>query len=164
MINAIKKTFEKGVFIEDWSRMFRMNFALIGDKDKNRIFHDSFDVYIHNNLSKVNGNKEGHDPFSYSEYIQKLQWEDKDKTYRFCLPQTPSILRKIGSQMNNCVGSYSEAVKSGRSIIIGVIVGGKWRICVEVSPQFKLRQALRPHNAPLKDEEREVVLDWCNHN
>lgn len=164
VINALKKTFEKNVFVEDCLRMFHLNFSMIEREDRKRIFHDGFDNYIHNILSKLVHYEKDVEPFVFNDFVAALQWEDEKSGYRFCLPHDSSTLQKIGSQMNNCVGSYSHAVRNGTSIIIGVIRKNKWVICIEISPNFELRQALGPHNIQLQGNDLKIVKDWAAKN
>ena len=64
--------------------------------------------------------------------------------------------------MSNCVGwGYKEAIQARRATIVYAMHQGKYKICIEVTPQFTIRQAFGPHNSYLHDEAFEAYSEWC---
>ena len=71
-------------------------------------------------------------------------------------------LKIIGSAMRNCVGwGYAEAVRNRRATIVYAIHKGKYKICIEVTPDFTIRQAFGPHNQELDGEAFKAYSEWC---
>lgn len=64
--------------------------------------------------------------------------------------------------MHNCVGwGYTNAVKERRATIVYALYKDKFKICIEVTPKFSVRQSLGPSNTPLEGEALEAYHEWC---
>ena len=65
--------------------------------------------------------------------------------------------------MHNCVGwgGYGDSMEKGRCIIVYALYKNKFRICIELSPDFYIRQALGPHNQPLEGDDYKAFYEWC---
>ena len=101
------------------------------------------------------------DDFTINENKERVPVSDEDR-YCFYVARDSQTLRTIGSEMSNCVGwGYAEAVKERRSTIVYAKHKGKYKICIEVAPDFSIRQAFGPHNTELKDEAFEAYSEWC---
>lgn len=101
------------------------------------------------------------DEFTINENKERVPVPDEDR-YCFYVARDSQTLRTIGSEMSNCVGwGYAEAVKARRSTIVYAKHKGKYKICIEVAPDFTIRQAFVSHNTELKDEDFEAYSDWC---
>ena len=85
-----------------------------------------------------------------------------EERYCFFVAKDSYTLKVIGSEMSNCVGwGYKEAVKERRATIVYAMHQGKYKICIELTPQFTIRQAFGPHNSHLRDEAFEAYSEWC---
>ena len=83
---------------------------------------------------------------------------------RFCffVAKDSMTLKIIGSAMSNCVGwGYAEAVRERRATIVYAMHKGKYKICIEVTPDFTIRQAFGPHNQELDGEAFKAYSEWC---
>ena len=49
----------------------------------------------------------------------------------------------------------------GECIIVYALHKNKFRICIELSPGFYIRQALGPHNQPLEGDDYAAFYEWC---
>lgn len=78
---------------------------------------------------------------------------------RLLLPRTSDELVSWGCRLRSCVGSFGAAVAAGRSILIGVEVGGALSYCVEVTPDGSVRQFLGERNRTVP---RPVVASVCD--
>jgi len=71
----------------------------------------------------------------------------------------------IGSEMSNCVGwGYKEAILQRRATIVYALFKNQYKICIEVTPEFTIRQAFGPHNSQLRGEALEAYSEWCTEN
>ena len=87
--------------------------------------------------------------------------KDEDR-YCFFVAKDSSTLRIIGSEMKNCVGmGFNKAVQERRATIVYATYKGKYKICIEVTPQFSIRQVYGPCNSPLSCEAFEAYSEWC---
>ena len=85
-----------------------------------------------------------------------------EERYCFFVARDSFTLKIIGSEMSNCVGwGYTDSVRKRRSTIVYAVHKGKYKICIEVSPQFTVRQAYGPHNHELQGEAYEAYTEWC---
>lgn len=83
--------------------------------------------------------------------------------YCFYVAKDSKTLSNIGSAMHNCVGwGYANSVDERRCTIVYAMYKGAYRICIEVTPQFGIRQALGPCNQPLTGKDLEAYHEWCN--
>lgn len=87
------------------------------------------------------------------------------KRYCFFVAKDSMTLKIIGSEMSNCVGwGYAEAVLNRLATIVYAMHEGKYKICIEVTPNFTIRQAFGPHNHELEGEAFEAYSEWCKEN
>ena len=56
------------------------------------------------------------------------------RTWEIVLPKSTADLKLWGQLLSHCVGGYGPAVKSGRSVIFGVVMSGQLRYTVEMCP------------------------------
>lgn len=49
-----------------------------------------------------------------------------------------------------------------RATIVYAKYRGKYKICIEVTPQFEVRQALGPSNSKLSGDALEAFIEWCD--
>lgn len=90
-----------------------------------------------------------------------MKVEDEDR-YCFYVARNTETLQEIGSEMKNCVGwGYENSVRNRRATIVYAKYKGRYRICIEVTPQFSIRQALGPCNQPLQGNDLEAYREWC---
>ena len=86
---------------------------------------------------------------------------DEDR-YCFYVARNSEILKMIGSEMHNCVGwGYAESVRDRRATIVYALYKNKYKICIEVTPLFTIRQAFGPSNLPLEGLSLEAYREWC---
>ena len=77
------------------------------------------------------------------------------------MAKDPLQLKIIGSEMSNCVGwGYERAVRERRSTIVYAMHKGKYKLCVEVTPDFCIRQAYGPRNSELKGDAYLAFEEW----
>lgn len=87
--------------------------------------------------------------------------KDEDR-YCFFVAKDSYTLKVIGSEMSNCVGwGYKQDVLTRRATIVYAMHQGKYKICIEVSPKFSIRQAYGPHNSHLHGDAFEAYSEWC---
>lgn len=85
-----------------------------------------------------------------------------EERYCFYVAKDSLTLKIIGSEMRNCVGwGYAEAVRERRATIVYAMHKGKYKICIEVTPNFTIRQAFDPCNKELDGEAFEAYSEWC---
>lgn len=85
-----------------------------------------------------------------------------EERWCFYLAKDGADLKAIGSEMSNCVGwGYRDAVMERRATIVYALHKGKYKICIEVTPSFTIRQAFGPHNSELTGEAFEAYSEWC---
>lgn len=71
-------------------------------------------------------------------------------------------LKTIGSEMSNCVGwGYKNAVFARRATIVYAMYREQYKICIEVTPDFQIRQAYGPHNSKLNGDAYKAYSEWC---
>lgn len=82
--------------------------------------------------------------------------------YCFFVAKDSYTLRIIGSEMSNCVGyGYKTEVLSCRATIVYAMHQGKYKICIEVTPKFTIRQVYGPCNSLLHGEAYDAYAEWC---
>lgn len=102
------------------------------------------------------------DAFIINENKERVPVPDEDR-YCFYVARDSQTLKTIGSEMSNCVGwGYKDAVRERRATIVYAKHKGKYKICIEVTPEFSIRQAFGPHNTELKDQDFEAYSEWCS--
>lgn len=85
-----------------------------------------------------------------------------EERYCFFVARDSNTLKVIGSEMNNCVGwGYKTEVLTRRATIVYAMYQGKYKICIEVTPKFSIRQAYGPCNSNLQGEAYEAYTEWC---
>lgn len=85
-----------------------------------------------------------------------------EERWCFYVARDSATLRKIGSEMSNCVGwGYKDAVYNRRATIVYALHHNQYKICIEVTPQFTIRQAFGPHNKALIDDAFDAFSEWC---
>ncbi|WP_297646065.1 PcfJ domain-containing protein [uncultured Treponema sp.] len=93
--------------------------------------------------------------------IETVEVKDEDR-YCFYVAQSSAELRTVGSEMHNCVGwCYTELARKKYCTIVYAKYKNKYRICIEVSPKFSIRQALGPGNRVLQGEDLLAYQEWC---
>ena len=85
-----------------------------------------------------------------------------EERYCFYVAKDSLTLKIIGSEMRSCVGwGYAEAVRERRATIVYAMYKGKYKICIEVTPDFTIRQAFGPCNSELDGEAFKAYSEWC---
>ena len=106
--------------------------------------------------------KKSFDPKTGKEEYVKVPDEER---YCFYVAQNSQELRRIGSAMHNCVGwGYSQSVAKRHCTIVYALYQKKYCICIEVTPEFTIRQSLGPCNQPLTGEALLAYAEWCKAN
>jgi hypothetical protein len=86
---------------------------------------------------------------------------DADR-YCFYVARDSFTLRTVGSEMHNCVGwGYTKSVQQRAATIVYAVYQQKYKICIEVTPDFTIRQSLGPANTPLQGDALEAYHEWC---
>ncbi len=182
----VNQTFEN-FYITDALQMYRGCSTHLTDREKKEILSEGFNVYTHDFLMRryneigrsffSKGTEENvifdiERPFLDLEYkagdsfrkdangdMEPVPDED---LYCFFVARDSFTLKTIGSEMNNCVGwGYKEAVRARRATIVYAMYQGKYKICIEVTPKFTIRQAFGPRNTELCDDAFEAYSEWC---
>lgn len=88
-----------------------------------------------------------------------------EERYCFYVARDTNTLREIGSAMHNCVGwGYGNSVMQRRATIVYAKFRNQYRICIEVTPDFSIRQSLGICNSPLEGSDLEAYHEWCAEN
>lgn len=86
--------------------------------------------------------------FLYPTVLRELE-HTSEGDIRLVLPHTPSELAGWGNRLGNCLGTFTRAVATGASWIIGVEHCGVLAACAEIDPTSRrVRQLLAAHNRP----------------
>jgi len=86
-----------------------------------------------------------------------------EERYCFYVARDSKTLRTIGSEMHNCVGwGYANSVEQRKATIVYAMYQNKYKICIEVTPNFGIRQALGPCNYALCGKDLEAYSEWCH--
>ena len=101
--------------------------------------------------------------FQENPVTHELEEVPDEERYCFYVAKDSYKLKEIGSAMSNCVGwGYKNAVLERRATIVYAMFRKKYRICIEVTPDFSIRQALGPHNTQLQDDALQAFSEWCD--
>ena len=100
--------------------------------------------------------------FTYNANKERVPVPDEDR-YCFYVARNPLELITIGSEMSNCVGwgGYTTSIRERLATIVYAKHKGKYKICIEVTPDFSIRQVFGPHNQELEGEAFEAYSEWC---
>ena len=98
------------------------------------------------------------------------QWEpldglcDINGAWELQFPRCVATLKVWGQALNNCVGGYGPAIKSGRSVVFVVRERGTITHCVEIEMDGgpRVRQFYGPRNAPANPGVKQAVLGAVN--
>lgn len=86
---------------------------------------------------------------------------DEDR-YCFYVAKDSATLKTIGAAMHNCVGwGYTRSVERRHCTIVYAKYKNKHEICIEVTPEFTIRQSLGPCNCPLSGAAMDAYAEWC---
>jgi hypothetical protein len=92
------------------------------------------------------------------------EYEDVPDEDRYCfyVARNAYTLKVIGSEMHNCVGwGYARSIRERRATIVYAMYKKKYKICIEVDPQFGIRQAFGPSNSSLEGDAFDAYQEWC---
>lgn len=93
---------------------------------------------------------------------ERIEIKDEER-FCFYVAKTAKELQIVGSEMHNCVGwGYENSVRNRRATIVYAKFRNKYKICIEVTPVFTIRQSLGPSNQPLEGEALNAYHEWCN--
>jgi len=93
--------------------------------------------------------------------VEIIDTPDEER-YCFYVARDSKTLREIGNAMHNCVGwGYAKSVEARHCTIVYAMQRGCYRICIEVTPDFQIRQSLGPCNQPLGGDALEAYHEWC---
>lgn len=177
--------------ISDGLNLYEVCAQSLTEREKKEILHEGFNTYTHDFLVRrqdglVREGKmamqaaEDNTPFPIEPQFLALEYkagpgfiEDPVTKIRrpvadherFCfyVAQNWGTLKKIGSKMHNCVGwAYKNAVQERRCTIVFAMYRDKYRICIEVTPEFGVRQVLGPCNKELTGEAMDAFWEWCS--
>lgn len=91
---------------------------------------------------------------------ERIKAEDEER-FCFYVARDAKELKIVGSEMHNCVGwGYAHSVRERNATIVYAKFRGKYRICIEVTPSFTIRQSLGPSNQPLEGESLKAYHEW----
>ena len=165
--NSIKKTHDDiqeyyNKYVNARSRVRDLKYIIEKDEWlKNRSLPEAEERnekrYIMVKLEKLRNNK-----ITYSKSETRL--EDKINDIMFYLPPDTNHLLEAGSRLHNCVGSnYRINALHHECTIVLMKKDDKLVGCIEVN-DGKIRQALGPCNASLKDNALSAFLSWEKKN
>lgn len=165
--NSIKKTHDDiqeyyNKYVNARSRVRDLKYIIEKDEWlKNRSLPEAEEKnekrYIMVKLEKLRNNK-----ITYSKSETRL--EDKINDIMFYLPPDTNHLLEAGSRLHNCVGSnYRINALHHECTIVLMKKDDKLVGCIEVN-DGKIRQALGPCNASLKDNALSAFLSWEKKN
>jgi len=180
--------------IEDGINMYRGISEHLTDREKKQIMNEGFNNYTHDfilrrhnelaregSLSYFSLQEESVDFVLEKEFLdleykcgedfyldkntgERIQIPD-DQRWCFYVAKNSQTLKIIGSEMSNCVGwGYKEAILQRRATIVYALFKNQYKICIEVTPEFTIRQAFGPHNSQLRGEALEAYSEWCTEN
>lgn len=178
------------IIITDGINMYRGCAEHLIDREKKEIMKEGFNTYTHDFLIRRNNELaiEGYfNEIKIEENVQfTLEKEFLDLEYKcgedfyldkktgervsipdenrwcFYVARDSDTLRIIGSEMHNCVGwGYKQAILERRATIIYAKYKNQYKICIEVTPSFTIRQAFGPCNSQLEGEAYNAYCEWC---
>lgn len=179
------------IIITDAINMYYVCSRHLTNQEKKEVMREGFNQYTHDfflrrqeqlNLEGlISSHKvEANVPFTIEPEFMALEYkagrqfrenpvtkelEEVPDKERFCfyVAKDSYTLKQIGSAMSNCVGwGYKNAVLERRATIVYAMFQNKYRICIEVTPDFSIRQALGPHNTQLCDDALQAFFEWCD--
>lgn len=103
----------------------------------------------------------GDDYYINKDTSEKIEIPDEDR-WCFYVARDSYTLKQIGSQMHNCVGwGYKQAIIDRRATIVYAMYKSLYKICIEVTPSFTIRQAFGPCNSQLEGAAFDAYCEWC---
>ncbi len=176
--------------VTDGINTYRMVHDELSDNDKREILREGFNEYTHDFLvrranvaspTSTCGHEDG--PFDIDEKFLGLQYKagsnfkqvhnpstnkeesvpvPDEERYCFHVATHPRELEDVGSGMKNCVGwCYVNRVREKSCVIVYAKYKNRYRICIELFPDFTVGQALGPCNKPLEGADLEAYHEWC---
>ena len=157
----IKQPYMEVSLRADLASMFCRFYENIPATTQKRILTEGFTVRNHDIISTdLSLNKEDLVIFNYTPEEYSLQ--DKISGYTFGLPTNSEELRRLGSMMHNCVGSYTSRIqKKHCTIVYAMNDEGECVLCIEVRRMRDVHQARMDYNKNPKGEIRSVFNQWC---
>ncbi len=157
-MNALLKAEDNQHIVKDMLNMFIQYFKHIPAELKNDILINGFTEFNHDALAKLSEKFENKNvTFKYTADEKKL--EDTILNYKFRLPKNSKKLIEIGSELHNCVASYTDSVKDKHCIIIFVTKDDEYKFCIEVRGNHIL-QEYADHNENPDKEEQKILDQW----
>ena len=133
----------------DGINMYPLAAEILTDREKREIMREGFNNYTHDFFLRRQ------DEIRRNRIIAEERW-------CFYVARDSHTLKRIGSEMDNCVGwGYSKAVRQRKATIVYAMHKNKYKICIEVTPDFSVRQAFGPRNSILGGEAFEAYSEWC---
>ena len=188
--NEKHKSWKEQHMVIDAIWMYKACSEFLSEQEKKKIMEEGFNQYTHDFLTKRSNQleslkkekmlaeekiafnlekefldleyKSGNDTFVDEDLKEEVPVNDRDR-WCFYVARDWGTLKKIGSEMGICVGwgGYKEAVQERRSTIVYALYKDSYKICIEVTPDFSIRQAVGPRNVPLTGDSLIAYLDWC---
>lgn len=122
----------------------------------------SKEVEIWNTLGWYQKNRPLEDEvFVFTKEDERL--EGKFGKLTFKLERTAKSLAVLGANMGICVGSYADAVKTGKSKIVAAYDGEKPVACIDC-PNGRIYQMKGKFNEPVPKKYQDSVETWVNSN
>ncbi|MBO4319152.1 MAG: PcfJ domain-containing protein [Treponema sp.] len=166
-----------GIYVTDGIRLYSKSSPYITKKEKFMIMKQGFNRNIHDFLVNsyqdiFNKTIRRNVKFNIEQYYLDLESiivsdclqtaNSDDGKWNFLVAKDSETLRTIGSQMHNCVASYTESVIKRLSTIIYATNKRKFKICIEIAPNMVIRQAYGPCNQKLSGDSLNIFNLWCH--
>lgn len=190
-INIFTTNQVREYIVTDGINMYRGCAEHLTDREKKEIMKEGFNSYTHDFLIRRNNElarelclsnkskREENVQFTLEQQFLELEYKcgadfvlDKktgervsipdEKRWCFYVVKDSNTLKIIGSEMHNCVGwGYKQAIIERRATIVYAVFNHQYKICIEVTPKFTIRQAFGPCNSQLEGDAFNAYCEWC---
>lgn len=134
----------------------------ISDSLFKKISNDGFGYYNYKIIQKIILEDNSNNKINYSESEYKLEWDFEE--YKFRLPKDTKKLIEIGNEMNNCLSSYALSTILKETIIVYVLKGHEYEICIELKKEnngnFVIKQECCKNNKAPIGKDLEILIEW----
>lgn len=158
--NAMNRTPSLSTYIrDDIAYQFKHYFTALQPKERELVVKQGFTLHVHDTLSNIVRNLE-HTNIVFTYRPDQALLNDVIEGYQFVIPADSNEMHKLGAAMHNCVFSYWERVLAGERTIVYATYKGSYEICIEVTSEKKILQALASYNKPLTGEAKRIFDIW----